>query len=61
MMEVLIVFLSMLVAYVVGHMGGYRMGQKDSFDHMEYFVNGSSDSNTAPEEIGTIAPYEEMR
>lgn len=61
MIEVLIVFLSMLVAYVVGHMGGYRMGQKDSFDHMEYFVNGSSDSNTAPEEIGTIAPYEEMR
>ena len=42
-------------------MGGYRMGQKDSFDHMEYFVNGSSDSNTAPEEIGTIVPYEETR
>lgn len=62
-MEVLLVFVAMLIAYIAGHMGGYRMGQRDSFYHMEYFIHGSSDFPTANvlEKIGTIAPYEEMR
>lgn len=61
MIEVLFVFMAMLVAYIVGHHGGFSMGLKESLDHMEYFMHGSSDFNTSLEEIGTIAPYEETR
>ena len=36
MIEALIVFLSMLAAYVAGHMAGIVWGKR-LFDHMEYF------------------------